>query len=59
MGKKIYYKKLKEPCLSAIKEGRCLGCGQLEEPDFSGDEKCLLYEKKKVYSKDWNIPERS
>lgn len=33
-------KELKEPCKSAIKEERCLGCCQLENPDFTGDKEC-------------------
>lgn len=33
--------KLKEPCRSAIKEERCLGCMKLENPDFIGDKECI------------------
>lgn len=53
------YPELEEPCLSAIREERCLGCGKLEQAEFLGDTGCTLYEKKKVYSKDWRVPERS
>lgn len=31
---------LEEPCKSAIKEERCLGCNRLENPDFKGDKEC-------------------
>ena len=34
------YNSLKEPCKSAIKEERCLGCNKLENPDFIGDKEC-------------------
>lgn len=33
-------KQLQEPCKSAITEGRCLGCNQLENADFVSDKKC-------------------
>lgn len=33
-------KELKEPCKSAIKEERCLGCNKLENPNFEGDKDC-------------------
>ena len=34
-------KELKEPCKSAIKEERCLGCNKLEDPDFTRDKECI------------------
>lgn len=37
---KTIYDSLKEPCKSAIKEERCLGCNKLENPDFTGDKEC-------------------
>ena len=49
------YRELKEPCKSAIAEGRCLGCNKLELEEFECDIKCEGYEKKKEYSRDWKI----
>ena len=49
------YRELKEPCRSAIEEGRCTGCNRLEQEWFEGNEKCERYEKKKKYSRDWRI----
>ena len=43
------YPNLKEPCKSAIAEGRCLGCQALEDPFFTGNKKCKLYEKRKMF----------
>ena len=48
------YKELKEPCRSAIAEGRCTGCNRLELEEFEGKEDCK-YGKKVEYSKDWRI----
>lgn len=33
-------KKLKEPCESAIREERCLGCNKLELDSFESDKEC-------------------
>lgn len=38
--KEFKMKPLKEPCKSAIREERCLGCNRLENPDFTGDKGC-------------------
>lgn len=48
-------KELKEPCKSAIAEGRCTGCSRLELDGFEGDRECKIYDKKKEYSRDWRI----
>lgn len=52
------YRELKEPCRSAIMDGRCSGCNRLEEENFEGDKECRLYDKKKEYSQDWRIKKR-
>lgn len=36
----IKYPPLEEPCKSAIKEGKCLGCQALEELTFRGNKNC-------------------
>lgn len=48
------YRELKEPCRSAIEEGRCTGCNRLELEEFEGLEGCK-YGEKKEYSRDWRI----
>lgn len=50
------YRELKEPCRSAIAEGRCRGCSKLEQEEFEGDKECKYV--KRGYSKDWRIEER-
>jgi hypothetical protein len=50
------YKELKEPCRSAIAEGRCLGCSKLEEEEFEGDEECKYVVAR--YSRNWRIEVR-
>ena len=40
-------KPLKEPCKSAIKQGRCLGCNKLEDENFEGKEDCEYVKNKK------------
>ena len=39
------YPELIEPCKSAIKEGKCLGCQALEQINFIGNKNCKIYEK--------------
>ena len=39
------YPELIEPCKSAIKEERCLGCEALASPYFKGNKDCKLYDK--------------
>lgn len=41
-------KPLIESCRKAIAEERCLGCSNLENPDFVGNPNCE-YSKKKIY----------
>lgn len=39
------FKELQEPCKSAIKSNKCLGCNKLEDPDFTGDKECIYAKK--------------
>lgn len=39
-------KELEEPCKSAIREGRCLGCVRLEDPNFVGNKYCNSYDRR-------------
>lgn len=39
-------KELIEPCKSAIREERCLGCNRLENPNFMGDKNCKSYDRR-------------
>lgn len=34
------YKDLGEPCKSAIRLNKCLGCNKLEDPNFTSDKNC-------------------
>lgn len=54
-GRRVRYRELREPCRSAIEEGRCAGCSRLELEEFEGDEGCKMYEKKKEWSRDWRV----
>lgn len=42
-------RELKEPCKSAITEGRCLGCVGLAETDWQAPKYCIYADKKKDY----------
>ena len=35
------YKNLQEPCKTAISQEKCLGCNNLENPNFTGDKNCI------------------
>lgn len=40
-------KELIELCRSAIREGKCLGCQQLENSNFIGDKHCIYIKNNK------------
>lgn len=45
------YKELKEPCKSALANGRCLGCTALESPDFESNNNCIYLDNPITYMK--------
>jgi hypothetical protein len=46
-------KEIRNECMRAIEEGRCLGCNALEMKEFEGKEECRYREGE--WSKDWRI----
>lgn len=44
-------RELEEPCRSAIKYERCLGCSQLENSSFTSDINCKYIIKEKEYAR--------